>query len=1061
MPRPVVGARPLLLGGLTVLLLVGAAAPPTGAEQLPIKTFTTADGLANDHIDCIVQDRHGFLWFCTGEGLSRFDGYDFKTIGREHGLPSPEVLDFLETGDGEYWVATDRGLCRFDASSSRCAEQALGDAASGLRAQALLKDASGRLWVATTRGLFRSGGEPRNGTFRAVALGTTLDTRVFALAESTDGSMWAGATGGVWRVLPDGRAAFHAVGSRLAPERAVSLHADARGRIWIGHMGDRAGVTVFAFRRADLLPPGALPAVTATEAPPVCPADLSRLAPEKACIVTQPPYSSQGVTGFSGSSDGTLWATTLNAGLLHLEERGVRRYTTGQGLRTNSLRGSVLEDRSGDLWIGTETQGVMRWTRRGLVSYREADGLPATTRVRSVFTDARGEVYASSTRSFLSRFDGRGFEAVQVSLGPFSTGDFSFGAPMALRDRMGDWWIASSRGLLRFAGAGRLRDLAWARPTAAFLPGLPADSVGPVFEDSRGDVWAGAECHRLLRWRRETGALQSYALPDALPRPCSLTSFAEDRTGALWVGLGLAGGAFWRSADPGGLVRMRNDRPEAVVLEDGTRALDIRWLHVDQQGRLWFAAGRGGLGRLDDPAAARPRAVRYGRGDGLSSEMVHSLTEDRWGRIYAGTDLGVDRLDAATGRIEHFGVADGLVGTDIRTAARDASGRLWFGTQSGLSTLLPEQEPLVALPPVRITSLRVGGVEHPLPGLGARTLGGLELGTEDSPVEIAFAGVAPAPYWKRQYRFRLEGADRDWSAPGERHEVNYTRLPPGAYRFLVQAWSADGGAGPPPASVEFRVLPPFWRRWWFLSAVGVTALLLAYAAVRYRLRMLLEVERVRTGIATDLHDDIGASLSQIAILSELARRREEDTAGAATLASIADVSRGLVDSMSDIVWAINPARDSLRDLAQRMRAFAGEVFGALDVALRFTASPAGEELLLAAGVRRQVFLVFKEAVNNAASHSECANARVELNVHDGVIVMTVADDGRGMPAGADHDGHGLASMAGRARGLGGTLEVRSEPGRGTSVTLRAPMRPGRRPRVRPARSGSDAGGRPS
>jgi len=567
--------------------------------------------------------------------------------------------------------------------------------------------------------------------------------------------------------------------------------------------------------------------------------------------------------------------------------------------------------------------------------------------------------------------------------------------------------------------------------------------VGPVFEDSRGDVWAGAEGHGLMRWQRDTGAVRSFVLPDGPARSSEVTAFAEDRAGTVWVGLGDIGVNLkgrGRAAERGGLLRIRGDRPESVVLDHQPGEPDIRWLYSDRAGRLWFAAGRGGLGRVDDPTAARPRAVAYGRADGLSSEMVNCVAEDRWGRIYVGTNMGVDRLEVATGRIRNFGVADGLVATDVTSAAGDDSGQLWFGTSSGISMLRPEEPAHVTLPGVRIMSLRIGGIARPLPGLGTFALGDLELSAEDAPIEIVFAGVESAPGWKRQYRFRLDGADKEWSAPTERHEVNYTRLAPGAYRFRVQAWSADGGPSPEPSFVAFRILPPVWRRWWFLAAAGVAAAVLAYAGFQYRLRMLLEVERVRTGIATDLHDDIGSSLSQISILSEVARRREEHGPGAAPLASIAQLSREIVASMSDIVWAINPQRDSLHDLTRRMRAFASETFGAMDVRLRFSAPPDEDPMPIQADLRRQVFLIFKEAATNAATHSGCREATVDLALNSDWLTLTVADDGRGMKPEEDFEGHGLRSMAERARALGGELQVRSEPGRGTTVTLRAPLR---------------------
>jgi signal transduction histidine kinase len=194
---------------------------------------------------------------------------------------------------------------------------------------------------------------------------------------------------------------------------------------------------------------------------------------------------------------------------------------------------------------------------------------------------------------------------------------------------------------------------------------------------------------------------------------------------------------------------------------------------------------------------------------------------------------------------------------------------------------------------------------------------------------------------------------------------------------------------------------------------------------------------VRNSIATDLHDDIGSSLSKIAILSEVARR-DGGAASGRHLATIADISRELVDSMSDIVWSVNPRRDSLLDLTQRMRAFATELFSAQGVPLRFDAPADGGSLRIPTGLRRQVFLVFKEAVTNIASHSGCRSADVALAIGHGSLSLTVADDGRGLGP-SSGDGHGLATMAARARTLRGTLAVESSPGAGTRVVLCVPL----------------------
>jgi len=287
-----------------------------------------------------------------------------------------------------------------------------------------------------------------------------------------------------------------------------------------------------------------------------------------------------------------------------------------------------------------------------------------------------------------------------------------------------------------------------------------------------------------------------------------------------------------------------------------------------------------------------------------------------------------------------------------------------------------------------------------------------------------------------RYQYQLAGVDVNWSAPRPERSVTYARLPPGDYQFLVRAVDADGVTSASPATVDFRVLAPFWRQGWFL-ALGLAVVALAgTGGYRYRVRRLIELERVRTRIASDLHDDIGSTLSQIAILGEVVRARvgTAETAVEETLARIITLSRQSVDSMSDLVWAIDPHKDRLDSLAQRMRRYASDVLPPLGIT--FTFEVGDDRLAVGADVRREVVLAFKEVVNNAIRHAGCRAIAVSLRTERSWLVLTVTDDGRGFDPAQVTEGHGLGSLRRRAERLGGSLEISGNPG--TRVTLRIP-----------------------
>jgi signal transduction histidine kinase len=284
----------------------------------------------------------------------------------------------------------------------------------------------------------------------------------------------------------------------------------------------------------------------------------------------------------------------------------------------------------------------------------------------------------------------------------------------------------------------------------------------------------------------------------------------------------------------------------------------------------------------------------------------------------------------------------------------------------------------------------------------------------------------------------VEGLDRDWSAPADQRTVVYGRLAAGKYRFQVRAVNSEGMISREPASVEFEMLPPIWLSWWFLILAALATGAFVYVLHLHRVGQLLAIEHVRMRIATDLHDDIGSSLSQISILSELVHHRldTDDPEVAQPLHEIATVSREMVAALSDIVWAINPKHDRLSELAARMRRFAVDVLGARGIDLRFQADDCEEQQRTSSDFRRQLYLIFKEAVNNAARHSGCTQARVEMHVWKGRLELRITDNGRGFEPSTAGTGNGLVNMQRRADGLGATLQMQSEPGRGTDLKLK-------------------------
>ena len=983
--RPTLESVPVWRRVLGLAAALAASAAPAGAERLAIRAFTTAEGLPHDHVLCIVPDSRGFLWLCTAQGLSRFDGRRFVNYGPAQGLREPYVNDFVETRAGAYWLATNgAGVARLDTGTGRFVEHPVGPGTASNRVNTLLEDDDGRLWAGTDDGLF-VGGE--TGAFERVDTSAVAGGPLAVRRLARDGHTILVATRrGLLRV-GDGRTVERVPG----PAGTANLHdvvADGEGRLWTGH---ETSVHVYDAR-------------TGAPSLAVPPGDQ---------------FGNGVVRVIFRRADGRVLAGGhSDAGLHEWTGAQLRNYTPAQGLRDNVVT-ALAEDRSGSLWIGTETGGVMRMPASGFVSFDAADGL-GHRRVVSIFESAADELLVLTSMHWLNRLEADRFVArrPRLEVPPSILSSHSL-----LQDRAGEWWIATPRGLARYPRAKGLDALAAARAAALYTQrdGLAGDDVGRPFEDARGDVWVTSPGATLTRWDRATGSFHRYGPAEGLPPGNAVVSFGEDARGTLWVGL-----------REGGLGRFRDGRFDAFGESHGLPNAMTRSLHRDAQDRLWAATTGGGLIRVEP--GETPRFVRFSTADGLPTDHVRCLTDDGAGRLYLGTANGVVRFDPDDRTVTHYTTADGLAQNEIQAAYRDRSGALWFGTMNGVSRYLPRARPATASSPAQVAAVTAGGVPRPLGAFGVRSVPEFVIPPGVAGVRIDYFATDLSPEGRGLFEHRLLGADARWTAPATTDFVELASLAPGRYRFEVRAY---GDAGAEPAWVAFVVQPPVWRRAWFLAALAGTLALLAYRFHRLRVRRLIELERVRTRIATDLHDDIGSNLSQIAIWSEVAAR-DSSASVRETLTGIAAACRETVDSMGDIVWAISPGHDRLGDLVHRMRRFASDVFTARDVRIRFEAS-LPDELTLGADLRRQVLLVFKEAVNNAVRHSACRGAEASVAVSGGTLRVVLRDDGRGFDPGRTGEGHGLANMRTRAAAIGGSLAVTSAPGHGTTVELMVPL----------------------
>jgi signal transduction histidine kinase len=477
-------------------------------------------------------------------------------------------------------------------------------------------------------------------------------------------------------------------------------------------------------------------------------------------------------------------------------------------------------------------------------------------------------------------------------------------------------------------------------------------------------------------------------------------------------------------------------------------------LHRDRAGRLWIGTN-GGLNQLQPDSGFS----HFGGSGQFLSSVIYAIQEDEAGLLWLSTNRGLLRFDPAapvgTGAQVFSGPGVGNVEFNRHAGFKGRDGTLYFGGDRGITFFHPaalKDNPF--RPPVVITALHRSSqrgvqihryVDDRLP---------IRLNRDDYTVSFDLAALSYTDSPRNQFEYRLAGLRDEWIKLGTSHRVSFTNLPPGRYRLEVRAANEDGAWNEAGLSVPVIVPPWFWETWWFRTlAVVIAAVLISTATgfvLRTRHRLQLEgerrrhaLERERARISRDMHDEVGASLTEIALLSERTLRENRGNGGTEHLGKIGQRSRETLASIGEIVWAINPDNDRLDRLAAYLREYSSAFLESAGLTARLRFDTGNETTPLSAELRRQVFLVLKEALANAVTHARASTVEVTFDLRDRRLRLGVRDDGAGFRPGeaegpsAGQDG--LANMRRRAADLGATLRVDSTPGGGTRVELEVPV----------------------
>ena len=993
----------------------------------------------------ITQTPDGYLWVGTYNGLARFDGINFVTFDPENtpALAHARVRQLFLDHQGALWITT------FDGSLTR-----MKDGKFFREWTAKVQNDRDNTMVGSTANSIAyvlDGGEiykkdlaaPPGSGWSQIA----LPNRNLLTAQTSTGDCLAWFNGQterswvkrMWRLEQDH---FQPVTEVMALQGRRIRHIEpvAAGKFWLG---TDAGLYFWDGKQFH----------------------------------DETPTNTAGPMDFSficSATDGGLWAIA-NGSLVKLASRQIK-------LEVPELKNSFLRlgqrfdmnlDPAGGVWLHEAGRGIIHVAGDGTVTRIKTDANGLNDRVTSFFADREGNWWAGFELAGLARIREARFQQ------PSLAGDDRSRSVRSVCAAAGNVWIGSTGGGLIGTGDNGVTNF-------SFTGDAPRGSVACCCADSKGRLWVSAAGENLMvgqngifaaanppvhsvkailaghtsgkiwagtrsgLFMSEDGRMPFYPVAEMSSK--TVRALAEDINGDLWCG-----------DDDGTLYRLADETVEAFRSEENAHGHAIWSLLPETDGTVWVGTFRGGLLRFK-----HGKFFRYTPAQGLPDSVISQILSDHAGNLWLGTHRGIFRVtihsleevaDGTRPMVDGilFGRSDGLPSLECSggynpAAWRAADGTLWFTTLKGAVSIQPHDLQLNTRPPVVLVEqvLAEGKTIWPLTVDSAdlKTNSILQIAPGRGQLEFHYAGLSLAAPERVVYRYQLVGDDHDWVDVGGRRFAHYASLRPGKYRFRVTACSGDLAWNPEPAEFSFVVLPHYYETWWFYTLMTALMIGAAFAVARYRFKLKLrrkteqmerrhEIERERARIAKDIHDDLGSSLTIIAVMGDLAQQDQDGD----RIGKISITARQAVKSLDEIVWAVNPRNDSLAQLVDYICGYAADYLAAAEIRCRLDVPDQIPPAELSSKIRHNVYLAAKEALQNIVKHSQANEAGLKVQIQSDRVKIFVTDNGRGFTIEPDTAmADGLRNLRQRMDDIGGHCQIAAQPSGGTKVLLEFPLR---------------------
>jgi signal transduction histidine kinase/ligand-binding sensor domain-containing protein len=958
-------------------------------------------------------------------GVSEFS---FRAWTQQNGLPTNEVTGLSRSRSGYLIVGTPNGVVRFDgrqfSAMTHTAETAIHD--RGISAFASIPGSDEILAAPRLGGLLRLSGDD----FSPYALPERFaQTPIEALFFENDITLWIGFRGGFALRKQAGRLEVFDASAGLNEHEPIQFARDSRGGVWLA-----SGSFLARYENGHLVPAGVLGggkkehvriASSRTDGPwvivgeEVSKVSGGRLKPIARLSQTTGAYYIQALLE---DASGELWIGTRSAGLHRLAADNKLRHVAEAPEDISAL----LEDVAGNLWVGTANSGILRIKAAVLDVFDRSAGL-LERRSLSLCRDNDGVLW------FANRDGGIVFRDARSRFSVFEPTraweDFS--AYSVSPAKGGGIWAATTHGLLRI-NDGKIQ----AQFTQDFLTGRATPRV--TLTAKNGDLWLALDAGGVCRFR--DGEFVRFDLK-RVANALAVCALSEAPDGSIWAG-----------CDDGSLHRLENGETffpvELGVFAGKVGA--IQAICFDEAGTAWIGTQKGGLLRLNTRGLAG-----VSRQQGLVSENVTQIMADDRGALWLGSTgaifhVGIDELEkffrGETRRIYPVtvgpdeGLNEATCSADYQPAVtKTEDGRLWFATRQGVVAIDPEKETAAPeRPRVKITGV---SIDDRLQTASPVT----RLAPNPRAVELRYSAPNLSVPERVRMRHRLTGYDDDWQENEREGVAKYARLPLGKYRFEVAALLAGVPGAESADSITVEVPAAWWQTFWFrlfsaALAVGVVVIVVRHVSHRRLIEKLARLERERalererTRIAENIHDDLGAGLTRISLLTQSGHDKAKSQ-----LDRIYDIVGDLIQSMDEIVWAVNPSNDDLESVANYLAEYAQSYCADAGLRCRVKIPKSLPYHALTTQFRHHLFLSCKEALNNVVKHAQAADVSVEVFTDDNTLTITLSDNGTGLPDGIEAMSrrNGLKNMRSRMRMLGGDATFARATPQGTVVTLTA------------------------